>query len=129
MAFQIKMKRIYAPQEPEDGMRILVDRLWPRGIRKEDAGLDAWVKNIAPSNELRKSFAHQPERFPEFRKAYRRELEANPDALSFAESCKEALAGNPVTLLYAAKDETFNNASVLLEWLQEAGRFSTGAQY
>lgn len=117
MANMIRIKRIYAPQEPEDGARILVDRIWPRGIKKENADLRDWVRNIAPSTEIRKSFSHRPERFAEFREAYIRELEENGDALLFARFCAKELLSQNVTLLYAAKDETHNNACVLCEWI------------
>jgi len=115
----VQIKRIYAASDPDDGYRVLVDRLWPRGVRKEAAGIDEWTKTIAPSAELRKSFAHQPERFEEFRKAYRRELNDNPEAMEFARSCERELLSCNVTLLYAARDEVFNNASVLREWIRE----------
>jgi len=116
--YQIKIKRIYASPEPSDGRRYLVDRLWPRGIKKEKAALDGWFKTIAPSAELRKSFAHQQERFAGFREAYQQELDASPEAAEFARLCKkEVLSGN-VSLLYAAKDESCNNAAVLREWIE-----------
>jgi len=117
--FTIQMKRIYTAPEAADGYRVLVDRLWPRGIRKTEAGLDDWVRADAPSTALRKSFAHQPERFQDFQKAYRAELDQNPDALNFVHFCEAVLSSRNVTLLYAAKDETYNNAAVLLEWLQD----------
>lgn len=117
--FQLQIKRIYASPAPTDGHRILVDRLWPRGVRKTESGLDGWAKTVSPSAELRKSFAHRPERFGEFRKAYRDELDGNPEASAFARSCGEMLASGSVTLLYAAKDETCNNAAVLCEWVRE----------
>jgi uncharacterized protein YeaO (DUF488 family) len=115
----VQCKRIYQSPAADDGCRVLTDRLWPRGIRKTDACIDSWAKEIAPSTELRKSFAHQPERFGAFREAYRSELDGNPKALAFAAFCKDALAVRNVTLLYAAKDEVFNNAAVLREWLLE----------
>ncbi len=99
--------------------RILVDRLWPRGIRKEDAGIDLWLKEIAPSNELRKWFGHDQERYVEFAARYRQELEASPAAADFVVLCREKLAGQDVILLYAAKDEEHNNAAVLRKWLLE----------
>jgi uncharacterized protein YeaO (DUF488 family) len=99
--------------------RILARLEHPNISRLLDAGIGSWAKEIAPSTELRKSFAHQPERFGAFREAYRSELDGNPKALAFAAFCKDALAVRNVTLLYAAKDEVFNNAAVLREWLLE----------
>jgi len=117
--YSLKIKRIYSAAGPEDGYRVLVDRLWPRGIRKEAAGLDDWARNIAPSTELRKSFAHQRERFDAFQTAYREELDANPEAQTFAGICRKELLSRNVTLLYAAKDESCSNAPVLCEWVRE----------
>lgn len=115
--YTLQIKRIYAAPGPDDGCRFLVDRLWPRGIKKETAALDGWFRGIAPSAELRKSFAHQPERFGAFRTAYLAELQQNPGARAFARTCGEELMRRRVTLLYAAKSETDNNAAVLKEWL------------
>ena len=117
--YAIRTKRVYAPCDPADGRRVLVDRLWPRGIKKEAAALDGWSRDLAPSTELRKRFAHDAGRFGEFRTAYRLELDGNPAALAFARSCEAALTAGNVTLLYAAREETFNNAAVLCEWLQQ----------
>ena len=115
----IKIRRIYDSSAPSDGYRVLVDRLWPRGIKKAEAKLDAWAKTVAPSAELRKRFAHQADRYAEFQSAYRRELDANPEALAFVRSCEAVLADRNITLLYAAKDEKYNNAAVLRAWVQE----------
>ncbi|AJE02055.1 DUF488 domain-containing protein [Geobacter pickeringii] len=110
-----RIKRIYDPPAPEDGARILVDRLWPRGIARDEARLDEWLKEIAPSDELRKWFGHDPARWEEFRERYRRELEAKAELLDHL----RALAGKgTVTLLFAAKDEAHNNAVVIEELLQ-----------
>jgi uncharacterized protein YeaO (DUF488 family) len=117
--YAMKTKRVYLSPDPGDGYRVLVDRLWPRGIKKAAAGLDNWVRTIAPSTALRKSFAHQPGRFGEFQTAYRDELNNRPEAREFARFCKTELSSHNVTLLYAAKDEICNNASVLLEWIRE----------
>ena len=117
MEHEVRIKRVYSPQEPDDGCRVLVDRLWCRGIKKEDAALAGWRRDIAPSTELRKSFAHQAARFEDFRGAYLKELDANEAAASFAGICREELLTRHVTLLYAAKDESCNNAAVLREWL------------
>ena len=111
----MKIKRAYAPVEETDGYRILVDRLWPRGISKAKAQIDLWLKSVAPSNELRKWFGHDPERFAEFSERYRTEL-AESGALDELHS---AIKEHPIaTLLYAAHDEEHNNAVVLQELLQ-----------
>lgn len=112
----ISIKRIYDEPSPQDGYRILVDRLWPRGVSKERAALDLWMKAIAPSPELRRWFGHDPERFDEFAEQYRRELDANTEAVDELESvCSEQ---GDVTLLYAAKDPIINHAEVLREYLE-----------
>ena len=110
----ISIKRVYLPAEDSDGCRVLVDRLWPRGIKKEDAKVDLWAKTLAPSVELRKWFNHIPERFEEFSKKYVEELKANPEA---APVLDELRRHDKVTLLYGAKDEQHNNAVVLLHLL------------
>lgn len=110
----IKIKRAYAPAEETDGYRILVDRLWPRGISKEKAKIDLWLKSVAPSSDLRKWFGHIPERFPEFKKRYKAEL-AESGAL---DDLRKVLSEHPdATLLFAAHDEEHNNAVVLKELL------------
>jgi hypothetical protein len=110
----IKIKRAYAPTEETDGYRILVDRLWPRGISKEKAKIDLWLKSVAPSSDLRKWFGHVPERFPEFTKRYKAEL-AESGAL---DDLRKVLSEHPdATLLFAAHDEEHNNAVVLKELL------------
>jgi uncharacterized protein YeaO (DUF488 family) len=108
----LQIKRVYERPSPRDGVRILVDRLWPRGLRKDTAALDHWFKDIAPSPELRKWFDHREDRFDEFEKRYRLELKANP---SLAEFRKLSKSGK-VTLLYAAHDEKVNHAVVLAEY-------------
>lgn len=113
----IQIKRIYAAAAPDDGCRVLVDRLWPRGIKKTAAGLDAWAKAIAPSTALRKSFAHEAARFDAFQTAYQKELNDNSEAPAFIQTCLAELQSRNVTLLYGAKDETRNNAAVLRDWL------------
>lgn len=110
----IKIKRAYAPAEETDGYRILVDRLWPRGISKEKAKIDLWLKSVAPSSDLRKWFGHILERFPEFTKRYKAEL-AESGAL---DDLRKVLSEHPdATLLFAAHDEEHNNAVVLKELL------------
>lgn len=110
----VKLKRIYDPPAPEDGRRVLIDRLWPRGLSKDEAGIDEWMKEIAPSDELRKWFGHDPARWEEFRRRYREELKTHGELLERLRS--EARKGT-VTLLFAAKDAERNNAVVLKEIL------------
>ena len=118
----IKLKRIYEEKEEADGVRILVDRLWPRGISKDRAKLDYWLKDVAPSNELRKSFHHQMERFPEFKERYLEELKT-VEQNSELQNLKEMVKSNPnVTLLYAAKDKEHNQAVVLKEVLEKTSK-------
>lgn len=111
------IKRIYEPYEPGDGRRILVDRLWPRGISKEAARLDSWEKEIAPSHELRKEFRHMPERFEEFRMKYLEELRGDEDKIQKLEQLCEMVRKEKVTLLYGARDPVYNHARVLQEEL------------
>lgn len=113
---KIHLKRAYEEPAPADGRRILVERLWPRGVTKEEAQLDAWVKDVAPSLELRKWYAHDPEKWPEFQRRYRAELEANPEGV--AEVRKEIGRG-PVTFVFAAKDPERNSATLLRKYLLE----------
>ena len=116
----IKIRRAYDPPTPDDGCRVLVDRLWPRGLKRVTAGIDHWLRELAPSNELRKWFAHDPARWDEFRQRYAAELQAPAAAAALAE-LRSLIAAHPaVTLLYAARDTTCNNAEALRLWL-EAG--------
>jgi uncharacterized protein YeaO (DUF488 family) len=112
----IKVKRIYSQPDKNDGLRILVDRLCPRGMTKEKAKIDLRLKNIAPDAQLRKWFSHQPERWPEFKKRYFKELEGKNDLLSLVISKADK---KDITLLYAAKNDKFNNASALKEFLEK----------
>ena len=112
----IRIKRIYEPPSPEDGVRILVDRLWPRGITKEQASIDEWMKEIAPSAELRTWFGHRPERFAEFAERYKRELSEEPRR-GLVNRISETAVQKNVTLVYAAKDPVHNHAIVLQDWL------------
>ena len=112
MTFQIK--RVYEPASPEDGTRILVDRLWPRGLKKSTAELTSWLKDIAPSPPLRTWFGHKPERFAEFRRRYTAELRKNP---AFPE-LRRLGRGQRITLLYGARDPEVNHAAVLLSALR-----------
>src|SRR5581483_6767998 len=113
-AANIKLKRAYDKPSPADGTRILIDRLWPRGISKEKVALDRWMKEIAPSTELRRWFAHDPKRWAEFRRRYRQELREYPGLL---EELKSLARNGPLTLVYAAHDEAHNDAVVLREVL------------
>lgn len=110
----IQIKRVYEKPLKEDGKRILVDRLWPRGLTKEKASIDLWLKEIAPSTELRKWFGHDPGKWNEFQKRYCQELKNNESEVSLL---KEQLKHGKVTLVYGAKDEEHNEALVLTEWL------------
>jgi uncharacterized protein YeaO (DUF488 family) len=114
----VALKRVYEPAEPEDGTRVLVDRLWPRGLRKEKADLDLWAKDVAPSAALRRWFAHKPERWQEFEKRYRAELAA-PEAQPQVEALRAMSRKNHLTLLYAARDESMNNAVVMRDYLRK----------
>jgi uncharacterized protein YeaO (DUF488 family) len=106
----IKIKRVYEKPDEKDGFRILVDRLWPRGLTKEKAAVDLWLKDIAPSTELRKWFNHDPDKWKEFKKRYLNELKENKDVVAVL---KDHLRQKTVTLLYAAKDNDHNEALVL----------------
>lgn len=106
---RVSIKRVYDTPESEDGKRVLIDRLWPRGITKEEARIDLWLKDIAPSNELRKWFGHDPDKWPEFQKRYQKELKDNTPLTELKKLCRKG----KVTLLYAAKDKNHNNAVVL----------------
>lgn len=109
-------KRIYEPPDPTDGRRYLIDRLWPRGCRKEDAQLAGWLKDLAPSTELRRWYGHDLRKYPEFRARYRRELADH--ACDVERLCEEARRSN-ITLVYASEDPDHSNATVLHEYLQE----------
>jgi len=117
MAHPLLLKRAYDPAEAGDGFRVLVDRLWPRGISREALKLDLWAKELAPSNEVRKAFDHVPKRFEAFHSAYLAELAENPQAPDFVRQVAQALDQGAVTLVYAAKNEEFNQAVVLKDWL------------
>ncbi|TPI37027.1 DUF488 domain-containing protein [Mesorhizobium sp. B3-1-6] len=117
MAFDIAVKRVYEPPAKADGQRVLVDRIWPRGVSKKDAELTLWLKEIAPSDALRKWFGHEPERWAEFQKRYRAELDANGDAVA---ELRALLGRGKVTLLYGAHDEAHNNAMALAGYLRGA---------
>ena len=120
----IQVKRIYEPRERSDGARILVDRLWPRGVRKEDAAVDLWLKDVAPSDELRRWFGHDPQRWSEFRQKYFEELDERPQPLAML---REYIRKGPVTLLFGARDEEHNNAVALKEFLAHGARHTAAA--
>lgn len=113
------IKRIYEPAEVSDGIRVLVDRLWPRGVSKEEAGVDLWLKAIAPSPDLRKWFGHDPAHWEEFGHRYRAELAGNAEVIDQLRGI-----GGKVTLLYAAHDQSHNHALVLLDFLQTSAKGS-----
>ena len=112
MSQGIRIKRAYETPSPKDGQRVLVERLWPRGVRKEALALDAWLKGVAPSDALRRWFGHDPERWSEFSQRYLAELRAEPAASSLRE-LRSYARGGPLTLIYAAKDEEHNSALLL----------------
>jgi uncharacterized protein YeaO (DUF488 family) len=116
---RITTKRVYDPPARGDGYRVLIDRLWPRGISRERAKLDEWARELAPSTELRGWFGHDPDRFGEFRTRYRGELRAHADEL---DRLRERARAGPLTLLYGARDTEHNDAVVLAEVLREDRR-------
>jgi uncharacterized protein YeaO (DUF488 family) len=115
MKHAIAIKRIYDPPAKDDGARILIDRLWPRGVSKDAAALTLWFKDVAPSNELRKSHVHDPASWQEFRRLYRKELDGNAEAI---EDLRRYLRKGKVTLLYASRDPDHNHALILKEYLE-----------
>jgi uncharacterized protein YeaO (DUF488 family) len=113
-AENVRLKRAYEPADAADGVRILVDRLWPRGVSKADARIDEWIRDVAPSTELRTWFGHDPARWAEFQRRYRAEIRANPDRLA---QLRALARKGPMTLVYAARDEVHNDAVVLRDVL------------
>lgn len=114
----VRIKRVYEPAADSDGARVLVDRVWPRGVSKEEADIVWWAKDVAPSTELRKWFGHDPARWTEFQKRYRQELVGN----AALQKLEGMVAKGDVTLVYGAKDEEHNQARVLLELLTDRPR-------
>jgi uncharacterized protein YeaO (DUF488 family) len=114
----VKLKRVYEEPSPADGQRILVDRLWPRGLKKEAAGLKDWPRDLAPSNELRRWFSHEPQRWEEFQRRYVEELEDPAKGPLLDDLLARARQGT-VTLVFAAKDEEHNNAVVMKTFLED----------
>lgn len=112
----LQIKRVYEPFDARDGIRFLVERLWPRGIKKEDLKMEAWLKEVAPSPALRSWFAHDPGKWSEFQKRYRAELQTNPAAWK---PILEAARHGTVTLIYSARDTEHNSARLLKDFLEE----------
>lgn len=117
-AKRVDIKRVYDPPAAGDGYRVLVDRLWPRGLTKEAAAVDLWLRDIAPSTELRQWFHHEAQNWTEFRRRYERELRDNTDAVA---QLRELVRTRPVTLVYGAKDAEHNQAVVLRDFLATKG--------
>jgi len=115
----LRVKRIYEPASAEDGVRVLVDRMWPRGVKKSEAAVDLWLKDVAPSTELRTWFSHDPAKWAVFRRRYHAELQRKADAIALLQG---KLAEGPVTLIFSARDPLHNNAVALEEYLEEAAR-------
>lgn len=115
--FPLRLKRVYLPADDDDGTRVLVERLWPRGLTKQAAAVDHWLKDISPSPDLRKWFGHRPELWDEFQVRYLKELQAAPDAV---QALRDLCDAGPVTLVYAARDEARNSALVLKRFLEES---------
>lgn len=122
MAKRIRYRRVYEDTAPDDGKRVLVDRVWPRGMRKEDAHLDEWLRDVAPSSELRKWYGHEPGRFTEFRRRYLAELRDDAGHREAAEHLRDLAAHHRLTLLTATKDVDHSQAAVLAEWLTAPSR-------
>lgn len=114
---QIRIDRVYNPPSPGGGLRVLVDRMWPRGLKKEAAAVDLWLKEVAPSHSLRKWFGHDPERFEEFRSRYEAELESDAPAREGLRNLVRQARNGPLTLLFSARDEEHNNAAVLRDFI------------
>jgi uncharacterized protein YeaO (DUF488 family) len=119
MAEQITCRRVYEQPSPKDGKRVLVDRVWPRGMRKEDAHLDEWLRDVAPSTELRRWYGHEPSRFAEFRRRYRAELR-DAGHRQAAGRLRDLADHNRLTLLTATRDLDHSQAAVLAEWLADS---------
>lgn len=113
-ADSVKLKRAYEPVAGDDGTRVLIDRLWPRGVKKQDAAIDHWIKELSPSTELRKWFGHEPARWPEFRRRFGEELRQHSQQV---EELRTLARHQPITLVYSAHDELHNDAVVLREVL------------
>lgn len=117
---RIRIKRAYDKPEPGDGVRILVERLWPRGLSKKDAHMDMWLKDIAPSTELRKWFSHDPAKWEEFRGRYFKELNKNREAVKELQDITE---GSDVTFVYGSKEKEYNSAAALKDYIENLGGY------
>ncbi len=117
---RIALKRIYDPPEDGDGTRVLVDRLWPRGVKRADAGIDMWLKDVAPSRTLREWYGHDTDRWPVFLERYASELEQSPEAQEALATLLTTIEQGPVTLLFAARDTEHNNAVALRRVLEQS---------
>jgi uncharacterized protein YeaO (DUF488 family) len=113
----VRLKRAYEPPAADDGTRILIDRLWPRGVKKTDAAIDEWMKEIAPSSALRKWFGHEPGRWQEFRRRYQSEIRQHPEQF---EQLRTLARHGPITLVFSARDEAHNDAVVLKDLLLDS---------
>ena len=113
---ELRVKRVYEPPSPEDGFRVLVDRLWPRGVAKKEAAIGLWLKEIGPSDGLRRWFGHDPAKWAGFKKRYAAELDGRRRELGML---RDKMAGGPVTLVYGAKDTEHNNAVALRDYLEK----------
>ncbi|MGD0765078.1 MAG: DUF488 family protein [Dehalococcoidia bacterium] len=122
----IRIRRAYDPPAPEDGRRVLVDRLWPRGIRKDDLCVEAWLRELAPSTELRHWFAHDPSRWREFRERYQTEL-AGPRQQELIDELAEQASSGTVTFVYSSREERYNNAVALRELVEARMKRRSGA--
>jgi len=111
----IQLKRAYDKPQKADGFRVLIDRVWPRGVRKEDLKLDEWLRTLAPSTELRQWFGHDPEKWDEFRKRYFQELDEHPDEIR---KLRAKLRDGPLTIVFGSREQRFNNAAALKEYLE-----------
>lgn len=116
---QIRIQRLYDSSQPGEGRRILVDRLWPRGVSKERARIDYWARSVAPSDDLRRWYKHDPEKWAEFKRLYSAELDANPEAVT---ELRAELGQGPATFVFSSKEEELNNAAALRDYLLD--RFS-----
>jgi uncharacterized protein YeaO (DUF488 family) len=112
----IRLKRVYEKTDEQGGTRVLIDRVWPRGVRKTEAGIDLWLKEIAPSTNLRKWFEHDPEKWPEFKRRYFRELDQNEAPV---EQLSKMTQKGTITLVFGARNEKYNNAVALKEYLEQ----------
>jgi uncharacterized protein YeaO (DUF488 family) len=113
----IQLKRAYEKPQKSDGFRVLIDRIWPRGVRKEDLKLDQWLRTLAPSTELRQWFGHDPAKWDQFRQRYWRELDAHPDEIKLL---REKMRAGPLTIVFGSREARCNNATALKEYLEHS---------